>query len=527
MCANSTVVFDQNSTYAAAPEFFPNRYKTIVGSCIFFLLFPFVIFQFRVFPLRSSSIVLLGATLMVVFNVLTQDEAYDIVGLRSNLTSIFLLLGMMLLGEYVDREQMIAHIIRRILPADLGFPGFLLRSCSLAFLLAAFFTSEGAALMLTPVLLKCWKEHERARGELETLLIGLAMSANLGGASSYFGSVMLALVASKTHQPLYQRSRLDLRTCLKYLLLPAVLCFWVNLALLVIHFRVRSRRSTGCRGACSERRQAEHEPFGLTGGSSNPSSCNGFLKREQMSDQNDDLFYDSIMFRDDRLAHPPTLETIIEDEVLELPESTAWGCTFGSTTPYGSDTPGENLVAESGDVEGAARLRPCSASEDLTSLDVEYTAQMTAQSEHSSPTNSLPSNAANANANSCSRAGDHAALHPAASRCSLGGVSMAEFFGVRLQQLDQETACGSIVLQVAIAIVIVAVVVLLLVSGSHVYFDPGMCFIDPYASSSVQVFSGCTITWALCFLKIINQSLELSTDYGVIFHYRLMVCVLD
>lgn len=477
MCANSTVLFDVNSSYAAAPEFFPNRYKTIAGSCIFFLLFPFVIFQFRVFPLRSSSIVLLGATLMVVFNVVAQDEAYDIVGLQSNLTSIFLLLGMMLLGEYVDREQMIAHIIRRVLPADLGFPGFLLRSCSLAFLLAAFFTSEGAALMLTPVLLKCWKEHERARGELETLLIGLATSANLGGASTYFGSVMLALIASKTHQPLYQRSKLDLRTCLKYLLLPAVLCFWVNLALLVIHFRVRSRRSAGCRGACSERRQAEHEPFGVTSGSSNPSSGNGFLKREQLSDQNEDLFYDSIIFRDDRLAHPPTLETIIEDEVLELPESTAWGSTFGSTTPYESGTPGENLVAESGDVEGAARLRPCSASEDLTSLDAEYAAQMTAQSEQSSPSNSLPSNVAAAN--SSSRVGEHAALHPAASRGSLGGVSMAEFFGVRLQPFDQETTCGSIILQVAVAVVIVAVVVLLLVSGSRVYFDLGTGFLNP------------------------------------------------
>lgn len=456
-----------NASYAAVSDYFFHRYKTIAGSLIFFLLFPFLLFNFKFFPIKSTTVAIFGAVLMVVFDVVAQKEAYATIGLQHNLMTILLLLGMMLIGEYIEREQIVARFLRRFLSPEIGFAGFLFRTGSLVFVAAALFTSEGAAVMITPVLLRCWKEHERARVELETLLIAIATTANVGGASTYFGSVMLALISSKTHDAPYQNSLLDLRLCLKYLVLPAVLCFWVNYALLLLHFWIRSRRMPVCHGNGDQRR-SEREPFGNAGSDGGQSPGNGYLRR----DQSEDFSYDSFVFREDRLVHPPTLETIIEDEVLELPETTVWGSEFDSFQIRGIDGGEENLEAESGDANEVvlpSRLRSCSASEDLTNLSAEDSNDIPA-SQHSSPTNSVPSNPA---INSASAYGRHNE-YTTSVHCSHSAYSMAEFFGNRLRLFEQESQWSSVILMIVLTVVILAVTILLLASSTHVYFDPGM-----------------------------------------------------
>lgn len=472
MLANDSSYSVPNASYAAVSGHFFNRYKTITGSLIFFLLFPFLLFNFKFVPIRPTLAAMCGAVLMVVFDVVTQKEAYAVIGLRHNLMTILLLLGMMLIGEYIEREQIVARFLRRFLPPEIGFAGFLFRSGSLVFVAAALFTSEGAAVLIAPVLLRCWKEHERAHVELETLLIAIATTANVGGASTYFGSVMLALISSKTHDAPYQNSLLDLRLCLKYLVLPAVLCFWVNYALLLLHFWVRSRRIPVCYGNCDQRR-SEREPFGIAAGSDGGQSPgNGYLRR----DQNEDFSYDSFVFREDRLVHPPTLETIIEDEVLELPETTAWGSEFDSSQIRGLDGGEENLEVESGDANEViltSRLRSCSASEDLTVLSAEDSSDILV-SQHSSPTNSIPSNPAVNSANAYVRHNEYTSMSGTSVHCSHSAYSMAEFFGNRLRLFEQESQWSSVILMIILTVVILAVTILLLASSTYVYFDPGL-----------------------------------------------------
>lgn len=481
-CVNWTeqTIHANSSSYEFDYSLFSDVYKTVAGSCIFFLVFPFVLFHFKFFPVRATSAVLLGALLMVVFNVVTQEDTYAVIGARNNLMTIFLLLGMMLIGEYVERERLVGAVLRRLLRQDLGFPGFLLRVAGMAFVLSLLFTSDGSCLMLTPILLKCWKEHERPRGELETLLLAVMTSANIGGAATYFGNLSLALIAAKTKLAPYRRSLVDLRTCLKYLLPPAFVCFWINYALLVLHYQIKSWKSNGCRDC--ERRRAEHEPFGQASGGSDGASGrasgNGFLKRVGVGGGGgqEELYYDSYAFREERLAHPPTLETILEDEVLELPESSAWILELGSDDAGGDDIE----EAESGDVDApssAGRLRPCIASEDLTALDIDLAPP--SEDVNSSPVNS--SSPAAAAGGSLSRLSSERPIptispHPLLTvygpQC---GISTADFFGVRLQSYDQESSCASKVLQVALVVVLVVVVVLLLVSShSLVEFDIGL-----------------------------------------------------
>ena len=79
-------------------------YRKIMGSILFFIVWPFIVLDMKWFPLSRPAAALVGATFMVIFLVVPQDQVFHILGDRSNLQTICLLLGMMLLSYYYDRE---------------------------------------------------------------------------------------------------------------------------------------------------------------------------------------------------------------------------------------------------------------------------------------------------------------------------------------------------------------------------------------------------------------------------------------
>ena len=283
--------------------------KTLIpGTIVFFLVLPFVLFHFRFFPISTTPAILVGSLLMVATQVVTQEEAYEVMGHRDSLTAIFLLLGMMLLAQYVEREQILVKILRRFLHQHHSFPNYIWRICLLSFVLSAFFTNDACCAIFTPLVLKFWETQERPRPELESILLAIATSANIGSVATAFGNPQMALIAAKTSSPEFAGSRLDMLTCVIYLLPPAVIVGVLNTALVILHHKLRSRHVERAK-LISEASQSEQEMAGLAGhanGVNNPSlsTYEGFTS-----------------FSQDRLAMPTSLETIKEDEVLEIPEN--------------------------------------------------------------------------------------------------------------------------------------------------------------------------------------------------------------
>ena len=459
---NLTMDYMNETTTPPEVDMFPNIYRTVAGSCIFILVLPFVLFHFKFFPVRTTMAVLLGAMLMVTFNVITQSEVYEIIGKRYNLTTIFLLLGMALIAEYFEREQLVGKLLRIFLKSEQHFINYLVRVCVFSFVLSMIFTNDGCCLLLTPVLLRCWEEQERSRNELETLLLGVATSANIGSVTTVFGNAVLALISARTYSKEIGNFSVDLLTCFQYLLPPAIVCFWINFVFLCGHYRIKSRRCGSAR-CLSERQSTEQELSGLTRNSHHLdlAGTNGYLKQEQ------DDYCNGYGFREERLAHPPTLETILEDEILELPEASTWivDSSPSHNVQESSFASGDTQVEEESD--GLTGMRSCTATEDLTCIDEEFTAQ-------SSPTNSQPSNPA-ASGN-LSRLMDQEGLSPSSQSGiyrSLSGISTADFLSTRFQRYDQETMGGSRILQASIVLVILAIFSLLLVSTDLVTFDIG------------------------------------------------------
>ena len=216
--------------------------KVIAGALTFFVVLPFVLFHFPFFPIGPTAIVLTGACLMVITGVITQDEAYEVLGQKENLTTLFLLLGMMLLAQFFERELIINKFLCKVLRKDTTFEKYVLWICLMTFPLAALFTNDVTCVIITPMILKVWKKQKRARVELDIVLLAIATSADIGSVTTTFGNPQMALIAAKTIPPVYHQSRLDLHRCMVFLLFPAVIGLGVNYVLLVAFYRWRSNR---------------------------------------------------------------------------------------------------------------------------------------------------------------------------------------------------------------------------------------------------------------------------------------------
>lgn len=197
-----TNLTDVNSTTMAPDTSCISRTPTwviVIGTIVFFVVWPFVVLDMKWFPLGRPAAALVGAALMVIFQIVGQFEVYEIEGAMGNLQAIYLLIGMMLLSYYFDREgilRMIALFILGKQGKDKKFVFILWKVCALAAVLAAFITNDATALVLTPLLLKEFLTQGRSRKEILPLCLGIATSANIGSASTVFGNPQNAFIAS-------------------------------------------------------------------------------------------------------------------------------------------------------------------------------------------------------------------------------------------------------------------------------------------------------------------------------------------
>ena len=82
-------------------------YRKITGAIIFLIVWPFLVLDMKWFPIGRPAAAVLGATFMVIFTVVPQDQAFSVIGAKGSLQTLCLLLGMMLLSYYYDREGLL------------------------------------------------------------------------------------------------------------------------------------------------------------------------------------------------------------------------------------------------------------------------------------------------------------------------------------------------------------------------------------------------------------------------------------
>ena len=173
-------------------------YRKIMGSILFFIVWPFIVLDMKWFPLSRPAAALVGAMFMVIFLVVPQDQVFHILGDRSNLQTICLLLGMMLLSYYYDREGLLRIVALWIFGSNRPFKHVLWKICALSAILSAIITNDATCLVITPLLVNEHMKQKRSEKELPPLLLGIATSANIGSAATFFGNPQNAVIAANS-----------------------------------------------------------------------------------------------------------------------------------------------------------------------------------------------------------------------------------------------------------------------------------------------------------------------------------------
>ena len=208
-------------------------YRKVMGTVIFLIIWPFIVLDMKWFPISRPAAALLGATFMVIFTVVPQDQAFIVLGDKGNLQTICLLLGMMLLSYYYDREGLLRFAALWIFGQNKPFKHVLWKVCALSAILSAIITNDATCLLLTPVLVREHKKQKRSTNELPPLLLGIASSANIGSASTFFGNPQNAFIAANS------KGEVSLLIFFVTSLPPAILGMFLSVAFLyLLYFRV-------------------------------------------------------------------------------------------------------------------------------------------------------------------------------------------------------------------------------------------------------------------------------------------------
>ncbi|CAM6083265.1 unnamed protein product [Calypogeia fissa] len=139
-------------------------------------------------PIGRTAGSLLGAVLMVVFQVISPNAAFAAI----DLPILALLFGTMLISVYLQRANMFRYLGKVLSWKSRGGKDLLCRLCVLSALCSAFFTNDTTCVVLTGFVLKLCKEKD-----LPTLpfLLALSSSANIGSAGTAIGNPQNLVIA--------------------------------------------------------------------------------------------------------------------------------------------------------------------------------------------------------------------------------------------------------------------------------------------------------------------------------------------
>ncbi|EFJ14830.1 hypothetical protein SELMODRAFT_119682 [Selaginella moellendorffii] len=139
-------------------------------------------------PIGRTAGSLLGACLMVVFQVLSPAEAFAAV----DLPILGLLFGTMVVSVYLERADAFKYLGHALSWRSLGGKDLLCRLCLLSALCSALFTNDTTCVVLTQFVLEVCREKKLPP---QPFLIALASSANIGSAATPIGNPQNLVIA--------------------------------------------------------------------------------------------------------------------------------------------------------------------------------------------------------------------------------------------------------------------------------------------------------------------------------------------
>lgn len=163
--------------------------KVVLGSIAFGIFWILAVFPSVPFlPVGRTAGSLLGAMLMVLFQVITPDQAYAAI----DLPILGLLFATMVVSVYLERADMFKYLGKLLVWKSKGAKDLLCRVCLISAISSAFFTNDTSCVVLTEFVLKVARQHNLPP---HPFLLALASSANIGSAATPIGNPQNLVIA--------------------------------------------------------------------------------------------------------------------------------------------------------------------------------------------------------------------------------------------------------------------------------------------------------------------------------------------
>ncbi|KAK8503905.1 hypothetical protein V6N13_021685 [Hibiscus sabdariffa] len=164
-------------------------YKVVLGSIAFAIFWVLAVFPAVPFlPVGRTAGSLLGAMLMVLFRVITPDDAYAAI----DLPILGLLFGTMVVSVYLERADMFKYLGKLLSWKSKGAKDLLCRICLISAISSALFTNDTSCVILTEFVLKIARQHNLPP---HPFLLALASSANIGSSATPIGNPQNLVIA--------------------------------------------------------------------------------------------------------------------------------------------------------------------------------------------------------------------------------------------------------------------------------------------------------------------------------------------
>lgn len=169
--------------------------KVVLGSISFAVFWVLAVFPAVPFlPIGRTAGSLLGAMLMVIFRVITPDEAYAAI----DLPILGLLFGTMVVSIYLERADMFKYLGKLLSWRSKGPKDLLCRICFISAVSSALFTNDTSCVVLTEFVLKLARQQNLPP---HPFLLALASSANIGSSTTPIGNPQNLVIAVQSKIP--------------------------------------------------------------------------------------------------------------------------------------------------------------------------------------------------------------------------------------------------------------------------------------------------------------------------------------
>ncbi|KAG6529137.1 silicon efflux transporter LSI2-like [Zingiber officinale] len=194
----------------------------VLGSLAFGIFWILAVFPAVPFlPIGRTAGSLLGAMLMVMFRVISPEEAYDAI----DLPILGLLFGTMVVSVFLERADMFKYLGKLLSWKSRGGKDLLFRVCLISALSSALFTNDTCCVVLTEFILKIARQHNLPP---QPFLLALASSANIGSSATPIGNPQNLVIAVQ--------SKISFGKFLLGVLPPMLLGVFLNAAILLIYY---------------------------------------------------------------------------------------------------------------------------------------------------------------------------------------------------------------------------------------------------------------------------------------------------